>query len=92
VVSAAGPPRSLISVSRPESPLFLSSSSSFMPTRAEWTPFQTHCYSENFVAPAIEPRASVLEARNSDHETTETVLRFPSLREKAVQIPVRYLV
>jgi hypothetical protein len=24
-------------------------------TRAEWTPFQTHCYSENLVAPGIEP-------------------------------------
>jgi hypothetical protein len=36
-------------------------------TRAEWTPFQTHCYSENPVAPGIEPRTSGLAARNSDH-------------------------
>jgi hypothetical protein len=27
---------------------------------AEWTPFQTHCYSENLASPGIEPR-------NSDH-------------------------
>jgi hypothetical protein len=25
---------------------------------AEWTPFQTHCYSENVVAPGIEPESS----------------------------------
>jgi hypothetical protein len=36
-------------------------------TRAERTRFQTHCYSENFVAPGIEPRTSGLAARNSDH-------------------------
>jgi hypothetical protein len=39
-------------------PLFLSSSSSFILTRAEWTPFQTHCYLENLVAPGIESGAT----------------------------------
>jgi hypothetical protein len=33
---------------------FLDQSSSFILTRAEWTPFQTHCYSENLVALGIE--------------------------------------
>jgi hypothetical protein len=32
---------------------------------AEWTPFQTHYFSENLVAPVIEPGTSV--DRNSDH-------------------------
>jgi hypothetical protein len=26
---------------------------------AEWTPFQTHCYSENLAAPGIEPDTKV---------------------------------
>jgi hypothetical protein len=64
VVSAADPLRSLISVF---SATFLSSSSSFMVTRAEWTPFQTHWYSENLAAPGIELGTSGLAARNSDH-------------------------
>jgi hypothetical protein len=34
---------------------------------AEWTPFQTHYFSENLVAPRIEPGISGSEARNSDH-------------------------
>ena len=42
-------------------------------TQAEWTPFQTHYYSENLVAPGIEPGTSVSVARNSDHYTTEAV-------------------
>jgi hypothetical protein len=45
----------------------LPSGSSFILTRAEWTPFQTHCYSENLVAPGIGPGTSVLAARNSDN-------------------------
>jgi hypothetical protein len=45
---------SLISVFYTGAATFLSSSSSFILTRAEWTPFQTHCYSENLVAPGIE--------------------------------------
>jgi hypothetical protein len=34
---------------------------------AEWTPFQTHCYSENLVALRIEPGTSGFVARNFDH-------------------------
>jgi hypothetical protein len=30
---------------------------------AEWTPFQTHCYSENLVEPGMEPGTSVSAAR-----------------------------
>jgi hypothetical protein len=37
------------------------------PHEAEWTPFQTHYYSENLVAPGIEPGTSGSVARNSDH-------------------------
>jgi hypothetical protein len=37
------------------------------PHEAEWTPFQTHYFSENLVAPGIEPRTSGFVARNSDH-------------------------
>jgi hypothetical protein len=44
-----------------------------MLTRAEWTPFQTHCYSENLAAPGIDPGTSGLEARNPDNYTTEAV-------------------
>jgi hypothetical protein len=58
VVSAADPLRSLISVFQTGAATFLPSSSSFILTRAEWTPFQTHCYSENVVAPGIEPGTS----------------------------------
>jgi hypothetical protein len=34
---------------------------------AEWTPFQTHRYSENLVVPGIEPDTSGSVARISDH-------------------------
>jgi hypothetical protein len=37
------------------------------PHEAEWTPFQTHHYSENLVARGIEPGTSGSVARNSDH-------------------------
>jgi hypothetical protein len=40
---------------------------------AEWTPFQTHCYSENLAAPGIEHGTSELAARNSNHLTMEAV-------------------
>jgi hypothetical protein len=46
-----GSPRLLFSVFWTGADNFLSSSSSFILTRAEWTPFQTHCYSENLIAP-----------------------------------------
>jgi hypothetical protein len=67
VVSAADLLRSLISVFYTGAAIFLSSGSSFILTRAEWTPFQTHCYSENLVAPGIEPGTSGTAARKSDH-------------------------
>jgi hypothetical protein len=34
---------------------------------AEWTPFQTHYFSENLVAPGIEPGTSGSVVRSSDH-------------------------
>jgi hypothetical protein len=37
------------------------------PHEAEWTPFQTHYFSENLVASGIEPGTSGSVARNSDH-------------------------
>jgi hypothetical protein len=40
---------------RPEQLLFISSSSSIVLNEAEWTPFQTHYFSENVVAQGIEP-------------------------------------
>jgi hypothetical protein len=45
-----------------QSRYFLSSISSFILTRADWTPFQTHCYSENIAAPGIDPGTSGLAA------------------------------
>jgi hypothetical protein len=67
VVSAADPPRSLISIFYTGAATFLSSSSSFILTRAEWTPFKIHCYSDNVVSQGIEPGTSVSAAKNSDH-------------------------
>jgi hypothetical protein len=37
------------------------------PHEAEWTPFQTHYFSENLVALGIEPGTSGSVARNYDH-------------------------
>jgi hypothetical protein len=37
------------------------------PHEAEWTPYQTHYYQENLVAPGIESGTSGSAARNSDH-------------------------
>jgi hypothetical protein len=34
---------------------------------AEWNPFEIHYYSDNLVAPGIEPGTSGSLARNSDH-------------------------
>jgi hypothetical protein len=67
VVSAPDPLRSLISVFSTGAATFLSSSSSFILTRADRTPLQTHCYSENLAAPGIEPGTSGSAARRSDH-------------------------
>jgi hypothetical protein len=60
-------PRSLISVFYTGAANFLSSSSSFILTRAEWTLFQTNCNSENLAAPWIEPGTSASAARKSNH-------------------------
>jgi hypothetical protein len=49
----------------PEALLFHSSSSSVILNETEWTPFQTHYFSENLVAPWIEPEISGSVARNS---------------------------
>jgi hypothetical protein len=62
VVSATDPPGRILG--------FLPSSSSVILTsthEAEWTPFQTHCLSENLEALGIEPGNSGSVARNSDH-------------------------
>jgi hypothetical protein len=37
------------------------------PHDAEWTPFQTHYFSENLVAPGIEAGTSGSAVKNSDH-------------------------
>jgi hypothetical protein len=37
------------------------------PHEAEWTPFQTRCFSENVEARGIEPGTSGSVARSSDH-------------------------
>jgi hypothetical protein len=44
-----------------------------VPHEAEWIPFQTHCFSENPVAPGMKPGISGSVAKNSDHQTTEAV-------------------
>jgi hypothetical protein len=54
-------------LSRQEPLLYLPSSSSNCTLEAEWTPFQTHYFSENVVLPGIEPRTSGSLARNSGH-------------------------
>jgi hypothetical protein len=41
------------------------------PHEAEWTPFQTHYFSENLVVLGIKTGTSGSVARNSDHKTTE---------------------
>jgi hypothetical protein len=40
----------------------------------KWTLFKTNYFSENLVAPGIEPEFSGSAARNSGHYTTEAVL------------------
>jgi hypothetical protein len=55
-------PTAVFLVFRPESLLFLPSCTH----EAEWTPFQTHYFSENLVVPGIEPGTFGSVARNSD--------------------------
>jgi hypothetical protein len=52
--------------SGPQPLLFHSSSSSNYPHETEWTPFQTHYFSENLVAMGIEPGNSGSVAKTSD--------------------------
>jgi hypothetical protein len=56
---------SLVSAAEPPRPLICFQDRS--------TPFQTHCYSENLLAPGIEPCTSESAARTSDHLTTGAV-------------------
>jgi hypothetical protein len=67
VVSAADSSPQLIPVLWTGAATSLSSSSSFMLMRLSGTQFQAQFYSENLVAPEIEPRTSGSAARNSDH-------------------------
>jgi hypothetical protein len=75
VASATEPPRPLILVFQTGVAIFLSSSSSFILARAEWTPFQTRRYSEDLAALGIEPGTYDFAARKSDHYTTEAVTK-----------------
>jgi hypothetical protein len=63
ILPIEGATRSVRRIQRPYSrfyrsePLFfLPSSSSFVLKRLEWTPFQTHYFSDNLIALGIEPR------------------------------------
>jgi hypothetical protein len=67
-----GSPRSYYRFSRPEPLLYLPKLLTST-HETEWTPFQTHYFSENPVAPGIESGTSGSVSRNSDHQTTETV-------------------
>jgi hypothetical protein len=69
VVSATDPHDSNLGFLDPEPLRFNSNSSSIILTRLEWTPFQTHYFSENLVAPGIIQRD----------------LRFINRREKSIQ-------
>jgi hypothetical protein len=62
VDSAADPPRSLVSVFSTGAATFLSSSASFILTRAEWTPTDLPLIRKSGSA-----GTSGLAARNSDH-------------------------
>jgi hypothetical protein len=84
VVSAADPLRSLISVFYTGTATFFSSSSSFILTRAEWTPFQAHCHAENVVAPGTEPGTSGLAARNCDRNLTKLQYRKEKFSEVVI--------
>jgi hypothetical protein len=61
--SAQRNPKAIFSISRPDSLLFIPNSSSAI-CMAEWTPFQTHYFSENLVVPGIEPGTSGSVAKN----------------------------
>jgi hypothetical protein len=67
MVSATDPTAVNLGFLDPEPLFFHSSSSSVILTRLSGTPFQTHYFSENLVAPGIAPGTSGSVARNSDH-------------------------
>jgi hypothetical protein len=46
------------------------------PHEAEWTPFQTHYFSENLAVPGIQPGTSGSVGRNSEPYTTEVVKEY----------------
>jgi hypothetical protein len=66
VVSVTDPAAINLDFLDPELPLFHSGSSSVILARLSGPPFQTHYFSENLVAPGIEPGISESVARNSD--------------------------
>jgi len=70
-IQSNGSPRPLISVFWPGAATFYSSGSSIDLTRLSGPRSRTTNYSENLVAPGIEPETSVSVARN--HLTTEAV-------------------
>jgi hypothetical protein len=67
VVSAADPAQSLIPFFYADALTFSFKYFLIYPHETEWTPFWGHSFSENFVAPEIEPGTFVSAARNSDH-------------------------
>jgi hypothetical protein len=75
VVSVTDAHGHILKFYKPQPLLFLSSSSSIGAHDAEWTPFQTHYFSEALVAPGIEPGTSGSVARNSN-QTTEAVKKL----------------
>jgi hypothetical protein len=77
VVNVAEPPRSLISVFSTGAAKFSLKYLLICAHEAEWTPFQTNYYSEDLVAPEIEPGTSGSAARNSEHQTTEAKICRP---------------
>jgi hypothetical protein len=46
------------------------------PHEAKWTPFQTHYFSGNLVAPGIEHGTTGSVGRNSDRQIREAVCRL----------------
>jgi hypothetical protein len=56
-------------------------------------PFQTHYFSENLIAPGIEPGSQGYVARNSDHLTREAVRQGQKVRngfEHNCEMPVTF--
>jgi hypothetical protein len=65
-------PTAVLSIFKTGAAIFSSKELFICTHEAEWTAFQAHYFSKNFVAPRIEPRASGSVARNSYHENTKT--------------------